>query len=114
PGYEQLEIADELLTGGLVPVASGMDRHDGATAIRIKNRYAALHAARLAPGGSVTLPDAPFVHLFVPRGSADLEGAGQLRTGDAARITAAGGQRVTAGADGAEILAWEMHAQLAG
>ena len=114
PGYEQLEIADELLKGGLVPVASGMDRHDGATAIRIKNRYAALHAARLAPGGSVTLPDAPFVHLFVPRGSADLEGAGQLRTGDAARITAAGGQRVTAGADGAEILAWEMHAQLAG
>ena len=30
PGYEQLEIDDELLRGGLVTVASGMDRHDGA------------------------------------------------------------------------------------
>src|SRR6266540_808718 len=31
PGYEQREIDDELLRGGLVPVASGMDRHDGAS-----------------------------------------------------------------------------------
>lgn len=50
PSYEQLEIDDELLKGGLVPVASGMDRHDGVAAIRIRNRYAALHAARLQPG----------------------------------------------------------------
>ena len=50
PGYEQLEIDDELLRGGLVPVASGMDKHADAAAIRIKNRYAALHAARLQPG----------------------------------------------------------------
>src|SRR4051812_35477752 len=28
PGYEQLEIDGELLSGGLVPVASGMDKHD--------------------------------------------------------------------------------------
>ena len=34
--------------GGLVPVASGMDKHDGEAAIRIKNKYAALYAARLA------------------------------------------------------------------
>src|SRR6476659_116520 len=40
PGYEQLEIGDELLSGGLVAVASGMDKHDGASAIRIRNRYA--------------------------------------------------------------------------
>src|SRR3954454_1329753 len=38
PGYAQREIDAELLTGGLVPVASGMDKHDGASAIRIKNR----------------------------------------------------------------------------
>src|SRR5687767_14204234 len=61
PGYEQLEIGDELLRGGLVPVASGMPQHDGASAIRIRNRYAALHAARLQPGQSVQLPDAPFL-----------------------------------------------------
>jgi hypothetical protein len=41
-----------------------------------------------------------------------LEGAGELATGDAARITAAEGQRVTAGDGGAEILVWEMHSSL--
>src|ERR1017187_931101 len=75
PGYEQLEIDHELLSGHLVTVASGMPEHDGAAAIRIKNRYAALHVARLQPGQSVQLPDAPFGHLFVPRGRVALEGA---------------------------------------
>ena len=112
PGYEQLEIDDELLKGGLVPVASGMDKHRDNTAIHIKNRYAALHAARLDTGQSVELPEAPFIHLFVPRGSVDLEGAGTLVEGDAVRFTLEGGQRVTA-LEPAEILVWEMHAQLA-
>jgi hypothetical protein len=112
PGYEQLEIDDELLRGGLVPVASGMDKHDGAAAIRIKNRYAALYAARLHPGQSVELPEAPFLHLFVPRGAVTLEGAGQLVTGDTVRFTATGGQQVTA-TEPVEILVWDMHATLA-
>ena len=112
PGYEQLEIDGELLAGGLVPVASGMARHDGAAAIRIANRDAALHAARLQPGQSVTLPEAPYLHLFVPRGAVELEGAGALGTGDAVRFTATGGQRVTA-TEAAEVLVWEMHAGLA-
>jgi redox-sensitive bicupin YhaK (pirin superfamily) len=112
PGYEQLEIEDELLRGGLVPVASGMERHDGASAIRIRNRYAALHAARLGAGQHVELPDAPYLHLFVPRGTVDLEGAGTLVAGDAVRFTATGGQKVTA-LEAAEILVWEMHATLA-
>lgn len=111
PGYEQLEIDHELLSGRLVPVASGMPGHDGAAAIRIKNRHAALHAARLEPGQSVQLPEAPFLHLFVPRGSVTLEGAGQLAAGDAVRFTATGGQQVTA-VEPAEILVWEMHATL--
>ena len=111
PGYEQLEIDHELLSGSLVPVASGRPEHDGAAAIRIKNRYAALHAARLQTGQSVRLPDAPFLHLFVPRGSVTLEGAGPLATGDAVRFTATGGQQVTA-SEPAEILVWEMHATL--
>ncbi|WP_222721243.1 hypothetical protein [Actinomadura sp. HBU206391] len=112
PGYEQLEIEGELLAGGLVPVASGMDRHDGTAAIRIRNRYAALHAARLRPGQTVELPEAPFLHLFVPRGAVTLEDAGELGTGDAVRFTASGGQRVTA-TEPAEVLVWEMHATLA-
>jgi hypothetical protein len=89
-----------------------MPRHDGAAAIRIANRYAALHAARLQPGQRVTLPDAPYLHLFVPRGEVDLEGAGALGTGDAVRFTATGGQTVTA-RTAAEVLVWEMHAGLA-
>jgi redox-sensitive bicupin YhaK (pirin superfamily) len=112
PGYEQLEIDHELLAGGLVPVASGMDKHDGQSAIRIKNKYAALHAARLHPNQAIELPEAPFLHLFVPRGSVVLEGAGTLATGDAVRFTATGGQKVTA-TEPAEILVWEMHATLA-
>lgn len=112
PGYEQLEIDHELLSGGLVPVASGMDKHDGESAIRIKNKFAALYAARLQPGQSVQLPEAPFLHLFVPRGAVTLEGAGPLVTGDAVRFTATGGQRVTA-TEAAEILVWEMHATVA-
>ncbi|HET7530226.1 MAG TPA: pirin family protein [Mycobacteriales bacterium] len=109
PGYEQLEIDAELLGGGLVPVASGLPQHDDAAAIRIKNRYAGLYAARLSPGGSVQLPEAPFVHLFIARGEVDLEGAGSLGEGDAVRLTATGGQRVTA-VTAAEVLVWEMHA----
>jgi redox-sensitive bicupin YhaK (pirin superfamily) len=112
PGYEQQEIDDALLTGGLVPVASGMAKHDGASAISIRNRYAALYAARLQPGQTVELPEAPFLHLFVPRGTVTLEGAGELRTGDAVRFTATGGQRVTA-TEAAEVLVWEMHATVA-
>jgi redox-sensitive bicupin YhaK (pirin superfamily) len=111
PGYEQHEIGDELLRGGLVTVASGMARHADETAIRIHNRDAALYAARLAPGGSVTVPDAPHVHLFVARGDVELEGAGPLHEGDAARLTAAGSRTLTAVGD-AEVLVWEMHASI--
>ncbi|WP_329264500.1 pirin family protein [Streptomyces sp. NBC_01478] len=109
PGYEQLEIDGELLAGGLVTVASGMDRHKDAGAIRIRNRHAALYAARLRPGQQVLLPEAPYLHLFVARGSVDLESVGGLDEGDAVRLTATGGQRVTATGP-AEILVWEMHA----
>ena len=106
PGYEQLEVD---ITSGLTTVASGMPQHVDSSAIRIHNKYAALHAARMQPGEVVTLPEAPYLHLFVPVGSVNLEGAGELGTGDAVRFTATGGQRITA-VEPAEILVWEMHA----
>lgn len=112
PGYQQLEIADELLAGGLVAVASGRTEHRDQAAIRINQKDATLHAARLAPGAGTAVPTAPFAHVYVPSGSVVLEGAGELREGDAARITDASGQRITAGPEGAEILIWEMHAAL--
>jgi redox-sensitive bicupin YhaK (pirin superfamily) len=106
PEYQQQDV--ELREGELTPIASSSN--DAAVAIH--NKAAALYAARLRPGDSVQLPEAPYLHLFVPRGEVTLEGAGPLREGDAVRFTASGGQRVTA-TQPAEILVWEMHAGLA-
>jgi redox-sensitive bicupin YhaK (pirin superfamily) len=89
-----------------------MDAHRDRTAIFIGHKHAALHAARLQPGASVDVPAAAFVHLYVARGAVDLEDTGLLATGDAARLTAAGGQRITATSGGAEVLIWEMAARL--
>jgi quercetin 2,3-dioxygenase len=110
PGYQQAEIDDDQLTGGLMTIASGI-RDDAA--ISIHNKKAALHGARLQPGDAVQLPAAPFLHLFVPSGEVTLEDAGPLSEGDAVRFTGAGGSRVTATAP-SEILVWEMHADLSG
>lgn len=109
PGYQQLDVSAELDRGGLVPVASGRPGHEAA--IRIHQKDAALHVARLAAGQSAALPTAPYAHLFVARGSVDLEGAGTLAEGDAVRITGAEGQALTA-VDDAEVLVWEMHSAL--
>jgi redox-sensitive bicupin YhaK (pirin superfamily) len=90
PGDEPLEIGPGRLAAGLVPVASGMPVHADDTAIRIANRHAALHAVRLTPDQAVTLPEAPVLHVFVPRDTVLLEGAGELAVGDAVRLTALG------------------------
>jgi len=111
PGYEQLELDASDIHGRLAVVASGMTRHRNQAAIRIRNRYAALHVARLEPGQSVTIPDAPFVHVYLARGKMDLETEGLLDAGDAARLTAAGERRLDA-AEPSEVLIWEMHASL--
>jgi redox-sensitive bicupin YhaK (pirin superfamily) len=110
PGYDQLDINDALAGGGLVPVASGRPHHEAA--IRIQQKHAALHAARLASGDSVALPDSPFVHLFAAKGAIDLEGVGRLEAGDAARLKSSGAARVTAVDGDAEILVWDMDATL--
>lgn len=107
PGYEQLDIDGELARGGLVTVASGVPKHADHRAISIQQRDAALYAARMDAGAEVTIPDAPFVHLFVARGEVALEGAGPLVQGDAVRIAGGGGQTVAA-TTSAEILVWEM------
>ena len=112
PGYEQLDITSELQRGGLVTVASGMAKHADDRAIRINNQHAGLLAARLAGGETIALPTAPFVHLFVARGSVNVEAAGILGTGDSARITGSDGRRVTAVGGPAECLVWEMHTTL--
>jgi len=59
----------------------------------------------------VRLPDAPYLHVFVTRGSIEREATGPLAAGDAARITAGGGQRIDA-IQPSEVLVWEIHAAL--
>ncbi|HEY4456850.1 MAG TPA: pirin family protein [Pseudonocardiaceae bacterium] len=112
PGYQQLELPAQELTGKFATVASGMGRHSGSAAIRIANRFAALHVARLALGEQVRLMDAPFLHVFLARGAVEFEDVGVVGTGDAVRLTGESGQRLTA-VEPAEVLVWEMHASLA-
>ena len=97
-------------------VGGGGVRDAPSTSTRARSR-SAKSTPRSTPRGSrparrTVSPVAPLAHLFVARGSVELEGTGVLGTGDAARITGADGQRVTAGPDGAEVLIWEMHATL--
>jgi quercetin 2,3-dioxygenase len=109
PGYQQHEIGAEELSRGLVTIASGIP--GVAAAITLHNRNAALHGTRLAPGDSVDLPRAPYLHVFVARGRIDAAQIGDLAEGDAVRFTGADGARVTA-VEPAELLIWEMHAKL--
>jgi redox-sensitive bicupin YhaK (pirin superfamily) len=111
PGYRHQEIGNDLQHGGLVLVASGIPGRQPA--IDIGNRHSALHGAWLRPGDSVELPQAPYLHLFLPRGRVILEDAGELCEGDAVRFTASDGRRVAA-AEPSELLIWEMHAGLGG
>jgi redox-sensitive bicupin YhaK (pirin superfamily) len=109
PAYEERDINSELGKGGLVPVASGKG-HDAA--ISIRQDGAVLWAGRLRAGETVKLPDAPFVHVYVAENDVELERAGGLGAGDAARLSYAGPLTVTAGESGAEVLVWEMDRQL--
>lgn len=111
PSYQQHEIDDTALGGGLVTIASGVRGHDAA--IGLHNRNAALHGARLPAAAAVDLPAAPYLHVFLARGRADVEGVGELHPGDAVRFTDADGRRVT-GLEPSELLIWEMHARLGG
>ena len=103
PGYQQLDINAELAKGGLVPIASGKG-HDAA--ISIGQRDAVLWGGRLQAHEVVHVPEDRHVHVFVPVGSVDLEGAGRLDAGDAVRLTEAGTPRLTASDGGAEVLIW--------
>ena len=104
PSYEQVDISRDLAGGALVPVASG--NRKGAIAIRQKN--ATLWAARLTPGAKVWVPKSAQAHLFVATGEVQLESAGPLMKGDAARITGGDPLSVTAGPSGSELLIWQM------
>ena len=102
PSYDLAAVSPQ----GLTPLVSGIAGLDAA--LRIHTKGAALHVARLAAGESVILPDAPRLHVFVARGAADLEGAGRLDEGDAARFSAEGARRLTAAYAPTEVLLWQL------
>lgn len=108
PDYAQRDVSDALAGGGWVVLASGRPTHAEAAAVSLRNEAAVLHVARLVPGQDLTVPDAALLHLFVAEGAVDLEGAGALAEGDAARLRGSGGQRLTT-RTGAEVLVWELH-----
>jgi quercetin 2,3-dioxygenase len=109
PEYEEVDVSDRLSGDSLLALASGREPD---SAIRIHQRDATLWVGRLGGKAEVTVPDAPYVHLFVARGDAELDGVGGLATGDAVRLTDAGGRRLAAGDAGAEVTAWETHSTL--
>jgi redox-sensitive bicupin YhaK (pirin superfamily) len=110
PGYEQLDVSVDFKPDELFPLASGRET---GSAIHINQRDATLWVARLSPGARASVPDAPFVHVFVARGGIDLDGAGSLHEGDAARLTAAGARTITATDQGTEVVVWETHEEFA-
>lgn len=115
PSYDRADVAAALASGGLVEVASGAPTYAGP-GVRLRQRHAALHVGRLGPGTTVTLPAAPYRHLYLARGSVALGPATPepeastvtLHAGDAARLTGDATRTVTAVTD-AEVLVWAMH-----
>ncbi|GEE00835.1 putative pirin-like protein [Gordonia spumicola] len=113
PSHSEHDVAAALATGEPVLVASGRPEHAGLDVAHIHNEYAALHIAKPVPAAAISLPGAPYGHLFVARGSVTVDVDGETRElseGDAARLTDAGGIVVRGTSDDAEILYWEMHA----
>lgn len=111
PSYQQDEIGNQLDNVGLITIASGIPGRDAALVLH--NRAAALHVARVHAGGSIALPPAPYLHVFVARGRLTIEEGGELAEGDAIRLTDSDGPRLTA-QQPSEVLVWEMHATLCG
>lgn len=123
--YEHADVSADLARSVLVTLASGIPERPGA--IGLGTSGAALHVARPAPGQSVTLPQARYVHVFVTSGraemtgldlsGADTDGPVVMEAGDSLRLTdpEAGEDAATTavsvrGIDpDTEILIWEMH-----
>jgi redox-sensitive bicupin YhaK (pirin superfamily) len=105
PSYAQADVSGELDSGELIPVASG--RNPDA-AVGLNQAGATLWAARPHQGATLSLPAAHLMHLFVGTGVVELESAGRLEKGDAARIHAADALGLSGALPGTEILIWTL------
>ncbi len=106
PGYEQVDVAEQLEPGRLVCVAAA----DGAGAVHIRQAGAAMWVARLDAHQHVTVPATPFAHVFVATGAAAL-GDAALAAGDAVRLRDAGEVDMVATAP-CEIVIWTSDAEV--
>ena len=68
-------------------------------------RLLVLNDDRVA-SGRIEVPEAAYGHVFVARGSGELEANGRLDTGDAVRLTGVDGLSFVADHEGAEMLIW--------
>jgi redox-sensitive bicupin YhaK (pirin superfamily) len=109
PGYEQRDISGQKRDNELFPLASGREEN---ASITLHQRDATLWVATLQKGARVTVPDAPYVHLMVSTGGANLSSAGALAPGDAVRLTDAGPLELEATEDATEVTVWEMWSEL--
>jgi redox-sensitive bicupin YhaK (pirin superfamily) len=103
PGYEQLDLNDALAAAGWSPLASGQGHRAPSAST---SAAPCCGAAASPPAKPCSSPTAAHVHVFVATGSGELDGAGALSTGDAARLTHAGTPTFTAGPEGAELSVW--------
>jgi hypothetical protein len=99
PGYLA---ADVTIGAGWTCLADG----DGRGVVPVAARGTSLHAADIAAGDRLALPDAPRLHVFVARGRV-LLGERLLETGDAARLVGEGSRPVTAEED-THLVVWSF------
>ena len=101
PSYDTA--VTNLPQGELIEVASGSG---GPGALALGTTGASFRVARLAPGGSLTLPDHPRQHVYVGRGALVRSSLAQpLAEGDAFRILDHPGLELTAAVP-TELLVW--------
>ncbi|MCE0763481.1 pirin family protein [Pseudonocardia kujensis] len=120
PALTRRDVGDELAAGRPFLVASGRPG-DGPLPLPLRRADGELYAARLPAGAAWSLPEAPYLHVFLVAGSTDTP-AGELGEGDELRVTAppagsasaasAGSTTLTAGPEGAEVLVWSMGSDL--
>lgn len=102
PSYEEVDVTDLLNSGGLVAVASGQG-HKGA--IAINQEGAVMWVGRLTDAESVEIPQAPYVHVFVAKGTVAFQDT-ELVQGDAIRLTNAEALTLTSKGK-SEVVIWE-------
>jgi redox-sensitive bicupin YhaK (pirin superfamily) len=75
--------------------------------ISIGSAGSTMWVTRLAPGVARRLPEDDHLHVYVGAGGVQLEGVGELETGDSVRISGRASLKIS-GRSTAEILVWTM------